>query len=82
MSSAVIGIIGAVAGIITGFAIATIGACRSVDDAWIHAHEAGFREGVETERIAQANRMKENVLFAKDTENDPIECVECIKAGR
>ena len=82
MTEVTVGIIGAIAGIITGFVLAMIGACRSVDDAWIHAHEAGFHEGMEFERIRQENQRKENALFAKDAENDPPECVECIKAGR
>ena len=82
MTEVTVGIIGAIAGIITGFVLASLAARNSLEDAWITAHELGFREGVETERIEQANRMKENVLFAKDTENDPTECVECIKAGR
>lgn len=62
------GIIGAIAGIITGFILASLSARKSLDDAWNTAYALGFREGVETERIAQANMMKENVLFAKDAE--------------
>lgn len=68
MTELTVGIIGTIAGLITGFVLAMIGSCRSVNDAWIHAHEAGFREGVEFEQIRQENQRKENALFAKDAE--------------
>lgn len=54
------GVIGAIAGIITGYILASLAARKSLDDAWNTAHALGFREGVETERIAQASaRMRE-----------------------
>lgn len=54
----IVGIIGAIAGIITGYILASLVARNSLDDAWVTAHELGYREGVETERIAQADARR------------------------
>lgn len=53
------------AGFIIGMIVTAVGVYKTFCEGWDHAWEEGYRYGVETDLIEQANERKEAEMFGK-----------------